>query len=707
MDYVPEFSPRGETKKNLRGGCLNLVAKIINTCRITLSKMNIEQLIQAMDNIVYVEKKQPPSSANGTAVRMGSLPIRMEHRSRHSTTSVSFSRKSFSTKDELDFDDFENRFFLDKQSSDESSSSSCSESWPNEKQAEQDDAESLDLNIETLFKMEKLEISFLAEVERPLEEIAELVFNEYELRISKHEPKLTSVQMSLKSLYLVDKLETSRQTNIGDCCYLLWTNANSGEKHTCKNLKRNYLNENLSLSTPCVTNATTSSCYYHVKSKPHKIPASSSKKNTDIIHNMFELTQFYNQLSTSLPSQLPESGRKKSIRKVKTDKSMRNANGSSGNKAQVEANGHGEVNVNVCPSTPPPSPTGEKKMFFARCESERNLAAEPEQSATEQNTNSIKHKPQPQQQQQQQNQCKVCLNESLPLVKIDLHMVDDSHPDFNGRYNGIHRHLNIKFSRLKLNLNPETWIILLDLLGLGSKVYPVIEPFEQVNSLLDGSSRHENDGDDATEDDPESKTDKKQHTSVKFKVEQFTIQLNESESSSRQHSKLKINNVKAYIESRVEYVKAKGKLGSLAIYDMSDHRGLYTDRFLTSGNRALEFEFFKYIGPLEINDQIHDFEMMLRLKTSSFKYVHTQRFIVSITNYFQQFNQLQDALGKMRALSLGEKVSYEAQRSSRIQLDIKIETPIIVIPLNSRSKEVLVFNLGKLSTTYFIPSKYF
>lgn len=197
------------------------------------------------------------------------------------------------------------------------------------------------------------------------------------------------------------------------------------------------------------------------------------------------------------------------------------------------------------------------------------------------------------------------------------------------------------------------------------------------------------------------KRTKKQQTKkvkhrIKFKVEQFTIQLNKSETNS-QLAKFRINKVKAYVESRPDFLKSNGKLGSLVIYDISEHNGLYVDRFLTSGKQALEFEFFKHIGPLDLLDELHDFDIYLKLNMSSVKYVHTQRFIVSLTSYFQQFNQLQEALGKMRALSVGQtNIAYTAQRSSRIKLDIQTEAPIIVIPLNNKSTEALVFNLGNI-----------
>lgn len=133
-----------------------------------------------------------------------------------------------------------------------------------------------------------------------------------------------------------------------------------------------------------------------------------------------------------------------------------------------------------------------------------------------------------------------------------------------------------------------------------------------------------------------------------------------------------------FIETRYDYLKANGTLGSLEIYDISPHKGLYSDRFLTSGKQALEFEFFKIQGPPDVLCT-REYDNWFRLRMSSVKYVHTQRFLTDLTGYFQQFNQLQDALGRMRALSTGQKnISCVPQRGSRIKLDIQAETPIVV-----------------------------
>lgn len=61
------------------------------------------------------------------------------------------------------------------------------------------------------------------------------------------------------------------------------------------------------------------------------------------------------------------------------------------------------------------------------------------------------------------DECSVC--EMDPFVKIDLILVDEKGPEFGTKFKFINRFINIKFSRLKLTVNPETWILVLDLLG--------------------------------------------------------------------------------------------------------------------------------------------------------------------------------------------------------------------------------------------------
>ena len=187
-----------------------------------------------------------------------------------------------------------------------------------------------------------------------------------------------------------------------------------------------------------------------------------------------------------------------------------------------------------------------------------------------------------------------------------------------------------------------------------------------------------------------------QSTSIEFEVQHFAIQLNKSSSPPSPFASLIVNKVLTFISTRPDNLQVNGKLGSLEINDISAHKAIYPDRFLTSGKQALEFDFFKHTGPPDVHCK-RELDSFFKLRMTSVKYIHTQRFLIGLTNYFQQFNQLQDALGRMRALSMGqENIDCAPQRASRIKLDVQAQTPIIVIPVHNNSIEALVLNLGNI-----------
>ena len=166
-----------------------------------------------------------------------------------------------------------------------------------------------------------------------------------------------------------------------------------------------------------------------------------------------------------------------------------------------------------------------------------------------------------------ETQCIACQNEASPLVKINLFLVDEKHSDFFSKFKRVNRFLNIKFSSLRLNVNPETWIILLDLLGLGSRIYPTSSSSsssakessaERVQGTTTKSTRQIRQQNYSSH--IQALIDeKKSTTGIKFQVKQFVIQLNQTNTATNSGScnssevaRFKVNDVRAFIESRPE-----------------------------------------------------------------------------------------------------------------------------------------------------------
>ncbi|XP_071113916.1 intermembrane lipid transfer protein VPS13D-like [Haliotis cracherodii] len=266
------------------------------------------------------------------------------------------------------------------------------------------------------------------------------------------------------------------------------------------------------------------------------------------------------------------------------------------------------------------------------------------------------------------------------LVHIDVVLVDKKSPDYTTKYNKTNRFIDVNFSCLEMTINLQTWVVLLDFLGMGAKVHET----ESDTSVLDPTS----DGD-STLNTPE--TEEVVNQEINFAVESFTLILNKPEYELAQVS---MTSLHSHISKRDFNMSCRGQLGSLTLSDHSPHGKLYQQRFVTLGRQALEFDFFKYGFP---DDQLQkEYDIYLKLRMSSLRYIHTNRFQSEVLAFCQHFLQLQDVLGRMRAASAGQKISESASRGSRIKLDIEAGSPILLIPHSSKTDDILVADLGTL-----------
>jgi len=87
----------------------------------------------------------------------------------------------------------------------------------------------------------------------------------------------------------------------------------------------------------------------------------------------------------------------------------------------------------------------------------------------------------------------------------------------------------------------------------------------------------------------------------------------------------------------------------------------FSNRLLSSGDKAVDFSFFRYGKPDP--DLLRDHDMDLVLTMSALQYVHTQRFLMEVISFAQHFVFLQEVLGRMRAANAGKEVNILIGRS--------------------------------------------
>ena len=111
--------------------------------------------------------------------------------------------------------------------------------------------------------------------------------------------------------------------------------------------------------------------------------------------------------------------------------------------------------------------------------------------------------------------------------------------------------------------------------------------------------------------------------------------------------------------------------------------------------KVLTFNFFKY-GDVKHQD---DHDASLKLRMASIIYVHTQRFYSELLAFFNHFHQHQNVMNRIRIAALGVPVNETASRGMRLKLDIEAGSPLLLLPLSSRSDRMLAIHLGFLQVS--------
>ncbi|XP_049474024.1 intermembrane lipid transfer protein VPS13D isoform X6 [Panthera uncia] len=269
------------------------------------------------------------------------------------------------------------------------------------------------------------------------------------------------------------------------------------------------------------------------------------------------------------------------------------------------------------------------------------------------------------------------------LVHINVFLVDKKHPEFSSSYSRVNRNIDVDFNCLDVLITLQTWVVILDFFGIGSTAdnHAMKVPPEDILQNVKSESNAL----------VESELQDPVNTKLDLKVHSLSLVLNKTTS---ELAKASVSKLAAHLEMIDGDLALQGSIGSLSLSDLTAHGEFYRERFTTSGEEALIFQTFKYGRPDPLLRREHDIRVSLQM--ASVQYVHTQRFQAEVVAFIQHFTQLQDVLGRQRAAIEGQTVRDQAQRCSRVLLDIEAGAPVLLIPESSRSNNLIVANLGKL-----------
>ncbi|XP_076758070.1 vacuolar protein sorting 13D isoform X2 [Xylocopa sonorina] len=260
--------------------------------------------------------------------------------------------------------------------------------------------------------------------------------------------------------------------------------------------------------------------------------------------------------------------------------------------------------------------------------------------------------------------------ENLVLLSITITEPDSEQPPKNQFYQKM---VTVDFNCLDLVISVESWMVVFDFFGFAgpsgttSKVtmHQASIDMDQLDKADNLSLRSE----------------------TEIEVRSLTLVLIQSE---REIAKANVSNASMHILKGNGKTKVIGSLGSMSLLDLTPHGRFYRERFLSSGRKALNFQYSSYL-----DSEKRPYDARLKLEMSAVHYVHTQRFVAELQAFFGHFSQLWTIMANLRA-GVGAIIDTN-RRSMRLSLELEAGAPVILLPVSSRSDELILLDLGELT----------
>nr|XP_018896804.1 PREDICTED: vacuolar protein sorting-associated protein 13D isoform X1 [Bemisia tabaci] len=269
------------------------------------------------------------------------------------------------------------------------------------------------------------------------------------------------------------------------------------------------------------------------------------------------------------------------------------------------------------------------------------------------------------------------------LVSINVLMYDEEASQ--RKANNVYKKTAVDFNSLDVIVNVESWVVVLDFFGISSpdvEPRPVADPKKiNLNARMNQPSVNL----EQTKIDDQRAIKEEEKAELTVSICSLSLILNKTE---YEIARANVSNLQAVVLSSQSATIVEGTVNSLNLYDLTSHRGLYSNRFITSD---LNIHLFRYSD--RSLRHLREFDTHLKLVMSSVVYVHSQRFVTELQAYFAHFNRLQRVLGSIRSSTKiqGDPVG------SRISLEISAKTPVALVPVSSRKPDLLIADLGKLT----------
>ncbi|GAB0096265.1 Vacuolar protein sorting-associated protein 13 [Sergentomyia squamirostris] len=309
------------------------------------------------------------------------------------------------------------------------------------------------------------------------------------------------------------------------------------------------------------------------------------------------------------------------------------------------------------------------------------------------------------------------VNSSEYLLTIDYLNVNKESPEFVVKHSSVEQLIQIKFSIFILVLHQEAIIDFLALVDeMKRKLITITEQKEAAqieagkkDKIVSAGSPIKLDSGLPTifEEDTEKPTSEmkskrriKVVDSIKVKVlanlECVTVKI---ENEKRPITTLEIENLSASTIIKSSYTELCVKLKNISIADMNP-ASIHTTILSVMGNDAIDCRVVLY--NIDETAVYNSDDIKIEVSMGGMKFVFLNWYIQSVLNFLDNFQAAQEKIAEAGAAAAGaakQNVVDAYAKATRLNLNVRMKAPIIILPEDSQSKSALCLDLGYLIVT--------
>ena len=248
-----------------------------------------------------------------------------------------------------------------------------------------------------------------------------------------------------------------------------------------------------------------------------------------------------------------------------------------------------------------------------------------------------------------------------------------------------HRFVEINLNALDIIVNLESSVMVLDFFGTNPKAS------QQQKRKLTASSPGYQDWSKVANSSTNSRWE--------VEVRSFNLLLNRKD---YEVAEATVSNLTWEMASMRGNLDITGKLGSITVEDLTPAGRMYRERFITSGNEALDFQIFCFSA--DDPRLARDYDVRLNVTMASVLYVHTQRFYTECFSMLEQFQQLRQVAANLSTNGNSATSEHGSRyrpwrHGTRVSLNVEARSPVILVPVSSTSEHLLVIDLDRISVS--------